>query len=148
LVTNRLKDINTHCLSEFRKHWECLEDKNQQLWQCRPEEWKLNKCVFDKIVRIPVFRPVMRGSASLGWKMVSTNKRLASREGHTRTVQDLDARPPSTTANLFRPCLYAGRGQAVRPGEGRFGEDDVMSWFWQWKMTWVAVREGLACVSR
>ncbi|KAG5986440.1 hypothetical protein E4U54_005417 [Claviceps lovelessii] len=44
-----LKDINTHCLAEFRKHWECLDDRNQQLWQCRPAEWKLNKCVYENL---------------------------------------------------------------------------------------------------
>ncbi|KAL2106546.1 hypothetical protein VUR80DRAFT_6568 [Thermomyces stellatus] len=44
-----LKDINTHCLEEFRRHWTCLENGNQQLWQCRPEEWKLNKCVYDNL---------------------------------------------------------------------------------------------------
>ncbi|KAM4065395.1 CHCH domain-containing protein [Hirsutella rhossiliensis] len=44
-----IQDINTHCLAEFRKHWECLDDRNHQLWQCRPAEWKLNKCVFDNI---------------------------------------------------------------------------------------------------
>lgn len=48
----RLKDINTHCLTEFRKHWECLDNRNQQLWQCRPAEWKLNKCVYDNLVRL------------------------------------------------------------------------------------------------
>lgn len=49
---SRIKDINTHCLAEFRKHWECLDDRNHQLWQCRPAEWKLNKCVFDNLVRL------------------------------------------------------------------------------------------------
>ncbi|RSM09391.1 hypothetical protein CDV31_007697 [Fusarium ambrosium] len=44
-----IQDINTHCLAEFRKHWECLDDRNHQLWQCRPAEWKLNKCVFDNL---------------------------------------------------------------------------------------------------
>ncbi|KAH6958873.1 hypothetical protein DER45DRAFT_613379 [Fusarium avenaceum] len=44
-----IKDLNTHCLAEFRKHWECLDDRNHQLWQCRPAEWKLNKCVFDNL---------------------------------------------------------------------------------------------------
>ncbi|UKZ71941.1 uncharacterized protein TrAtP1_012884 [Trichoderma atroviride] len=44
-----LTDINTHCLAEFRKHWECLDNRNQQLWQCRPAEWKLNKCVYDNL---------------------------------------------------------------------------------------------------
>merc|ERR1712093_516231 len=37
------------CLTEFRKHWTCLDNNNQQLWQCRPAEWKLNKCVFDNL---------------------------------------------------------------------------------------------------
>jgi hypothetical protein len=50
---NSIKDINTHCLAEFRKHWECLDDRNHQLWQCRPAEWKLNKCVYDNLVRQP-----------------------------------------------------------------------------------------------
>src|SRR5687767_1400814 len=47
---HRIKDLNTHCLGEFRKHWQCLEQGNQQLWQCRPDEWKLNKCVYEKLV--------------------------------------------------------------------------------------------------
>ena len=47
---DRLEDINKHCLTEFRKHWECLENNNQQLWQCRPAERSLNKCVFDNLV--------------------------------------------------------------------------------------------------
>ncbi|KAK3354395.1 NADH-ubiquinone oxidoreductase 20.8 kDa subunit [Neurospora tetraspora] len=44
-----IADINKSCLEEFRKHWTCLEDNNQQLWQCRPAEWKLNKCVFENL---------------------------------------------------------------------------------------------------
>lgn len=44
-----LKDVNTHCLNEFRAHWECLENKNHQFWQCRIPERSLNKCVFDKL---------------------------------------------------------------------------------------------------
>ena len=48
--TRRLDDINKNCLEEFRKHWECLEQNNQQLWQCRRPETKLNGCVFDKLV--------------------------------------------------------------------------------------------------
>ncbi|KAH8590770.1 hypothetical protein B0O99DRAFT_634078 [Bisporella sp. PMI_857] len=44
-----IEDINKSCLEEFRKHWTCLDDNNQQLWQCRPAEWKLNKCVFDNL---------------------------------------------------------------------------------------------------
>jgi hypothetical protein len=47
---NRLDDVNKHCLAEFRKHWECLDNNNQQLWQCRKFERPLNKCVFDNLV--------------------------------------------------------------------------------------------------
>jgi hypothetical protein len=46
----RIADLNTHCLAEFRTHWQCLEQGNQQLWQCRPQEWKLNKCAYTKLV--------------------------------------------------------------------------------------------------
>jgi hypothetical protein len=45
-----IEDINKNCLEEFRKHWTCLDNNNQQLWQCRPAEWKLNDCVFSKLV--------------------------------------------------------------------------------------------------
>ncbi|KAI4179783.1 MAG: hypothetical protein L6R41_007641 [Letrouitia leprolyta] len=44
-----LEDINKNCLEEFRRHWNCLENNNQQLWQCRVHEWKLNGCVFEKL---------------------------------------------------------------------------------------------------
>ena len=50
-ISIRIDDINKSCLQQFRAHWECLEDNNQQLWQCRPAEWKLNKCVFENLVR-------------------------------------------------------------------------------------------------
>ncbi|TVY65688.1 NADH-ubiquinone oxidoreductase 20.8 kDa subunit [Lachnellula suecica] len=48
-ASNSIEDVNKHCLEEFRKHWTCLDNNNQQLWQCRPAEWKLNKCVFDNL---------------------------------------------------------------------------------------------------
>ncbi|RVX69007.1 NADH-ubiquinone oxidoreductase 20.8 kDa subunit [Exophiala mesophila] len=44
-----LDDINKSCLAEFRRHWNCLENNNHQLWQCRRAERVLNKCVFEKI---------------------------------------------------------------------------------------------------
>ncbi|WPH01096.1 NADH-ubiquinone oxidoreductase 20.8 kDa subunit [Acrodontium crateriforme] len=44
-----LEDINKSCLEEFRKHWQCLENNNQQLWQCRRWERPLNNCVFEKL---------------------------------------------------------------------------------------------------
>ena len=51
--TYSLDDVNKHCLEEFRKHWLCLDDHNQQLWQCRRFERPLNKCVFESLVRTP-----------------------------------------------------------------------------------------------
>lgn len=45
-----IDDINKHCLDEFRKHWQCLDNNNHQMWQCRKPEWKLNTCVFDNLV--------------------------------------------------------------------------------------------------
>lgn len=51
-VIGRLDDINKNCLEEFRKHWQCLDNNNQQLWHCRRPEQLLNACVFDKLVRL------------------------------------------------------------------------------------------------
>ena len=47
---SRLQDINNSCLEVFRSHWECLDNNNQQLWQCRKKERALNACVFDNLV--------------------------------------------------------------------------------------------------
>ncbi|PGG99897.1 hypothetical protein AJ79_08379 [Helicocarpus griseus UAMH5409] len=44
-----LKDVNTHCFDQFKAHWECLEQSNHRLWQCRKPEVQLNACVFDKL---------------------------------------------------------------------------------------------------
>ncbi|KAF4827593.1 NADH-ubiquinone oxidoreductase 20.8 kDa subunit [Colletotrichum tropicale] len=55
-----IKDINTHCLEQFRAHWTCVENRNHQLYQCRPMEWKLNKCVYENLKlekHIPDQRP-------------------------------------------------------------------------------------------
>lgn len=49
-MCDRIEDINKHCLAEFRTHWQCLENHNQQLWNCRSEERRLNKCVFTSLV--------------------------------------------------------------------------------------------------
>ncbi|KAK9447753.1 NADH-ubiquinone oxidoreductase [Limtongia smithiae] len=40
-----LEDINKHCPSEFKAHWECLEQRNHELEKCRLPETYLNKCV-------------------------------------------------------------------------------------------------------
>lgn len=47
----RIDDLNAHCLEQFTKHWKCLDNHNHQLWQCRPFEWRLNKCVYENLVR-------------------------------------------------------------------------------------------------
>jgi NADH dehydrogenase (ubiquinone) 1 alpha subcomplex subunit 8 len=47
----RLKDINENCLEVFREHWNCLDNNNHQMWQCRRPERRLNRCVFEKLVR-------------------------------------------------------------------------------------------------
>lgn len=46
-----IEDINKSCLEQFRKHWQCLDNNNHQMWQCRKDEWKLNTCVFENLVR-------------------------------------------------------------------------------------------------
>lgn len=46
----RIKDINTHCLQQFKAHWECLENNNHNLYECRGPEFSLNKCVFTNLV--------------------------------------------------------------------------------------------------
>lgn len=46
-----IKDINTNCLKQFTAHWECLENNNHNLWECRRPEMQLNNCVFEKLVR-------------------------------------------------------------------------------------------------
>ena len=59
-----MSDIDKHCLAEFRKHWECLDNNNQQLWQCRRYERSLNKCVFDNLVSSFLSRPSTKDVAS------------------------------------------------------------------------------------
>ena len=49
-LTSRIRDINTHCLQQFNAHWDCLENNNHRLFECRGPEMKLNDCVFDKLV--------------------------------------------------------------------------------------------------
>jgi NADH dehydrogenase (ubiquinone) 1 alpha subcomplex subunit 8 len=44
-----IEDINKSCLDVFRTHWKCLDNNNQQLWQCRGAERQLNKCVFENL---------------------------------------------------------------------------------------------------
>lgn len=50
-----IKEINTHCLKQFTAHWECLENNNHHMWECRKPEMQLNNCVFEKLVRLTFF---------------------------------------------------------------------------------------------
>ena len=52
-VVYRIEDINKSCLDAFRLHWQCLEQNNHQLYNCRPAERFLNACVFEKLVGYP-----------------------------------------------------------------------------------------------
>lgn len=53
----RIDDINKSCLEEFRLHWQCLDNNNQQLWHCRRPEQLLNACVFNKLVGLATLYP-------------------------------------------------------------------------------------------
>jgi NADH dehydrogenase (ubiquinone) 1 alpha subcomplex subunit 8 len=44
-----IDDLNAQCLEQFRNHWKCLDNHNHQLWQCRPFEWRLNKCAYENL---------------------------------------------------------------------------------------------------
>ncbi|KAL7275322.1 ndufa8, NADH-ubiquinone oxidoreductase complex I 19kd subunit [Rhizina undulata] len=48
-----IADINKYCLNEFKAHWECLDQHNQQMWHCRAQEKPYNKCVFNNLVGLP-----------------------------------------------------------------------------------------------
>ena len=47
-----IDDVKKHCLDEFRLHWQCLDENNQQMWECRLKERRLNRCVYNSLVRI------------------------------------------------------------------------------------------------
>ena len=74
----RLDDINKNCLEQFRKHWQCLDNNNQQLWHCRRPEQLLNACVYDNLVRA---RPPSL-FLSLARPCIHTN--YANHNSHTR----------------------------------------------------------------
>ena len=54
-----LEDVNKSCLEQFRNHWQCLDNNNHQLWQCRKMERRLNKCVFDNLVSCEKVSPTI-----------------------------------------------------------------------------------------
>lgn len=95
----RLDDVNKHCLQEFRKHWECLDDNNQQLWQCRRFERPLNKCVFESLVCI-----YLRIWRKLEWKAGSAHANTCIEAGEEDTRR---ARERGPGARAQAPDLRA-----------------------------------------
>jgi hypothetical protein len=105
-----VEDINKHCLEEFRKHWQCLDNNNHQLWQCRPFEWKLNECVFEKLVR--TYTDLDPTAAyDTDWQLLEIGKEGPGSAHH------LDTCPPPPAPNL-RTRPHLPRPEAIYPGEG------------------------------
>jgi NADH dehydrogenase (ubiquinone) 1 alpha subcomplex subunit 8 len=88
----RIEDINTHCLEQFRNHWKCLDNSNHQLWQCRPFEWKLNKCVYDNLVRDERSHPILYADACV--MLTHYTQKL---------VKQIPDQPPNVTPVEQRP---------------------------------------------
>ncbi|KAK0612552.1 hypothetical protein B0T17DRAFT_409541 [Bombardia bombarda] len=75
-----IDDINKSCLEQFRSHWECLDNNNHQLWQCRPKEWALNKCVFEnlKLVKTIPDQPTNSTPVHLRKKQIYSHRTIPS----------------------------------------------------------------------
>jgi hypothetical protein len=96
LTHNSLSDIDKHCLEEFRKHWSCLDNNNQQLWQCRRYERPLNKCVFDNLVRC------IRSLKC--WLPISNHSRCTEvGEDHSRNPGKRASSPRAQETNIRSP---------------------------------------------
>lgn len=91
----RLDDINKSCLEEFRKHWTCLDNNNQQLWQCRKLERGLNKCVFDNLVRNP-----LPCESEVGRKVLQLTTNAEAGEGDTGDTGERGAGAPAKEADI------------------------------------------------
>ncbi len=104
-----LTDINKHCLAEFRAHWQCLEDNNHQLWQCRRQERPFNKCVFDNLVRDC-------GSNIFIWKLI------ASTEARKEDSRNSGGRRASTSERQANLCEPAWR----EVGQGKCTDIEIM----------------------
>jgi len=46
---NLLEKLRQNCAGEFKAHWECLDNRNQEYYRCRKQERALNGCVFEKL---------------------------------------------------------------------------------------------------
>jgi len=49
-IVGRLTKMRDNCGKQWDAHWECLEKRNQEFFQCRQPERKLNDCMFEKLV--------------------------------------------------------------------------------------------------
>jgi len=83
----------------------CLEFNNHQLWQCRPAEWQLNKCVFDNLVSlssIPCLAPQEDGEPATTCRLTSLPE---TRQDHPRPADERDTRSPAQAASHGGPTL-------------------------------------------
>jgi len=113
-----IKDLNEHCLEEFRNHWKCLDNQNHQMWNCRSQERRLNSCVFDKLVGLPglpPFYPYLT-LAEIG-------------EGDTRYAQGRDTRastgPPDLLDELS--CVYYVSNRSTKHVNSNFQQVAMMN---------------------
>lgn len=127
-----IKDINDNCLDVFRTHWQCLDNHNQQLWNCRSEERRLNTCVFDKLVclnyypekclsylrvcgRFYMASVVCYGPASVVCSWLTCPPEVG--EDDTRCAQGRGACPPAHAQHFCFPlgCIIRGiKNQTIR----------------------------------
>jgi hypothetical protein len=74
-----------------------LENHNQQLWNCRSDERKLNKCVFEKLV---CYEPNF-------WRFEQQLTFIETGEGYTRYAEGRGASAHSETQHLsFGRLIY------------------------------------------
>jgi hypothetical protein len=112
-----IEDINKYCLEEFRSHWKCLENNNQQLWQCRKAERPLNKCVFDNLVRL-------RSSPC----RVLTHFRLCRNWKRPFPVLRRARSPCTCARGRFMPCITRAALQNVNRPNGLSDRGNCLHW--------------------
>ncbi|KAJ3095808.1 hypothetical protein HK100_005726, partial [Physocladia obscura] len=53
IILNRINKLKANCDEEWKKHWECLDVKNHNLWQCRNQEKAFNDWYYKDDTRDP-----------------------------------------------------------------------------------------------
>ncbi|KAI1309597.1 NADH dehydrogenase, alpha subcomplex, subunit 8 [Xylaria venustula] len=98
-----IDDINKSCLEQFRSHWQCLDNNNHQLWQCRKAEWKLNQCVFDnlKLEKTIPDTPKDQIPVHLRTKQIYAHYPILRDRGQPTLGKSID--PPSAQAQAQAP---------------------------------------------